>query len=194
MNKLYRKHAYSPETFNLLDRWTLRIKDKEIEKEYAKQRTARFNKMFWPQVAIYLLMNSFGWYSYLNGQSGIVSALRPLNYVLIILLQAIPRYFCNHLSVFSVVPCTFLNLLMIFLIFRGYLPEQFDSNISHSQTELIQYSTLIGSFVINCLTFFQTLVCLPVLHLSFFYWQLQITTTNSFSAYTGEALTHDESA
>ena len=125
--------------------------------------------MFWPQFFIYLLMNTFGWYSYLSGKSGIISALRPINYMLIILLQAIPRYFCNNLSVYTVVPCTFVNLLMIFLIFRNHIPE-FDSNISHSQTELIQYSTLIGSFVINCLTFLQTLACLPILHLTFFYW------------------------
>ena len=34
LRKLYQKHVYSKETYNLLDRLTLRIRDKEIEKEY----------------------------------------------------------------------------------------------------------------------------------------------------------------
>ena len=48
LRHLVAKHLYHKETNFILNNLTLRISDKEIEAEYQKKRTKRFNSLFWP--------------------------------------------------------------------------------------------------------------------------------------------------
>lgn len=69
-----RKYMYSEETYNLLNNFTLTIKDPDIQREYSQYRTSRFNKLFWPQAFMYGGFITFGWLSYFTGSSEAASA------------------------------------------------------------------------------------------------------------------------
>lgn len=167
-SKRLRSYFYSEETYELLNYLTLTIKDKEIQEEYSRYRTNRFNKFFWPQVFMYSGFMLFGWLSYSSGSSEVASAQRPLHLLLVLLVQAVPRYCFNKYSTFSVVPMTAIPLIMVQLAYRGYLPGH-DTNLQKCEYETIAFAALIITFVVNCMTFLQTVAIFPALHIGFFY-------------------------
>ena len=86
LRKAYVKQYYSKETNFLLDSLTLRIKDKEISKEYMEQRLARWHGFFWPQVFIYGVAILLGLYSYFFEGAESSRAIRPFSYIIVILI------------------------------------------------------------------------------------------------------------
>ena len=160
---------YSEDTHEILNYFTLQIKDKEIAKEYETYRTNRFNKLFWPQVIVYAWYNINGWIQYLTGAETISFAVRPSHLLLCVIIQALPRYFCNKYSTLTVVPSSAIPLILVQLAFRGYLPGQ-DTPDRLSEYEVFFLNAVVVSFVINSMTFLQTLVLMPLLHVGFYYY------------------------
>lgn len=62
---------------------------------------------------------------------------------------------------------------MVQLAFRGYLPGQ-DTPDLLSQYEVFYSNAVAVAFVINSMTFLQTLVLMPLLHVGFYYFQLKV--------------------
>ena len=61
LQNLKQRYIYSKETYQVLNNFTLQIKDKIIEQEYAEFRMKKFNNTFWPQVGLYVLFSTRGW-------------------------------------------------------------------------------------------------------------------------------------
>lgn len=80
---------------------------------------------------------------------------------------------------------------MVQLAFRGYLPG-FDTPRQLLETEKLYLFNLVISFVINYMTFLETILTLPVLHFVFFYFQLQVQLDGMYSNYTGKVLEGDD--
>lgn len=107
------KHFYSEETYNILNHFTLDIKDKEIATEYELYRIKRFHGLFWPLVGIFVLYNIFGWVGYFFNNGELGEALRPLHQWIIVVILLIPRFCCQRYSPHSwlIAPCVTLGVV-----------------------------------------------------------------------------------
>lgn len=82
---------------------------------------------------------------------------------------------------------------MIQMIIHRILPG-FEDPQSYSSTFLIHQTTLIASYIANCLTFYETLLYLPAIHIVFYYFQLRVETVTMFSEYDCTVLSETDAA
>ena len=54
--------------------------------------------------------------------------------------------------------------------------------------EKIYLFTLVISFVVNYMTFLETIITMPIIHFVSFYYQLQVQLEGSYNNYTGKKL------
>ena len=91
-----KKYFYSPETYNLLNLMTLKINDKEIEREYQLYQVKRFNFiMKWVYRGFFLTM-LIAWLFYFTGRSELYEALRPTHLIINITILWLAQLFCGR--------------------------------------------------------------------------------------------------
>ena len=93
LGKLKQKWFYSEETHNILNLFTLDIKDKEIASEYELYRIKRFNGLFWPLFWVFVVYNGLSLVNYFFRGGELGEALRPLHMWLVVIIIVIPRTF-----------------------------------------------------------------------------------------------------
>jgi hypothetical protein len=92
---LLAKHLYRKDTNYLLNLMTLSISDSQIREEYFRKRTQRYNNLFWPLVVLVIAVQISNIVRYFTVEGvELARALRPANYLLIVLIMAAARYFC----------------------------------------------------------------------------------------------------
>ena len=62
-----------------------------------------------------------------------------------------------------------IPLLTTQLILREILPG-LESENAKTQTAMVSYAFLVAGFIVNGLTFLETLVVFPLIHITFFYF------------------------
>jgi hypothetical protein len=170
---LKQKWFYSEETHNILNHFTLEIKDKEIATEYELYRIKRFNGLFWPLFCVFVMYNVFGWVNYFFGGGELGEALRPLQQWLVIIIMLIPRTFFPRYTPYSWFFCSLPTHVVLHLSMRGYFPGQ-DSPRLLAQYDLLPIVILVFHIVGNVNTFKLTIMLLPATHIIFYYFQQQV--------------------
>lgn len=118
------RYCYSAETFNLLNLWTLDIKDPEIKREYDLYRIRRVNSLCWPFVGCFLFLIVAGLIMYFFMGATLADAMQPMYKGLAVVAFLLPRIFCNRYSPQSIIFAQSVTLLYVNLAFRGYIPGQ----------------------------------------------------------------------
>jgi len=167
------KWLYSEDTYNILNQFTLDIKDKEIATEYELYRIKRFNGVFWLLVCIYTIHTVFGWVNYFFGGGQLGEALRPLQNWLVVIIILIPRLLFPRYTPYSWFLCTLPTHFTLQLTMRGFFSGQ-DSPRMLAQFDPIPIYLLIIHILGNFNTFRATIMVLPALHLVFYYLHQQV--------------------
>ena len=93
--------------------------------------------------------------------------------MIVLAIQALPRFFFNEYSTFAIIPCTAVPHIWVNLALRNLIPG-IDLSEYASEFEQIYFLAIVVSFVINSLTFLQTVLTLPLIHVFFYYIQLRV--------------------
>lgn len=130
---------------------------------------------------------------YIFGFEGVKETLRPLHYLIDIAILLIGRCFFHRHSPKFWTLAQLPTLIVVQLAFRGYIhgydtPEQLQS-YEHYYIQIF-----VICFMGNYNTFMWTVCTFPLIHLTFYYFQLKVQLDCYYDPYTGKHLMDFEGA
>lgn len=122
-----------------------------------------------PLLVVILLFNALVWANYLTGHGEKEQTLRPMHTWAMAVTLLAARFCCNRYSPQAWILCPAYTLIQIQLAIRDQIPGQ-NTMQMRTDYEYMWVFILVFAFICNYNTFKTTVLTLPLIHLTSYYF------------------------